>query len=83
VLPHGTNGREVAALVDRGIAPADALRAATVNGAALLGVEDRGTIAPGKLADLIAVAGNPLEDPRTVQDVRFVMVGGRVVRQRM
>jgi imidazolonepropionase-like amidohydrolase len=83
VLPHGTNGREVVALVDRGMTPADALRAATVNGAALLGVEDRGTIAPGKLADLIAVAGNPLEDPRAVQDVRFVMRGGRVLRQRM
>ena len=80
VLPHGTNGREVAALVDRGMTPAEALRAATVNAAALLGVEDRGTIAPGKLADLIAVAGNPLEDPRVVQDVRWVMKGGAVYR---
>ena len=83
VLPHGTNGREVAALVDRGMTPADALRAATVNAAELLGVDDRGVIAPGKLADLVAVAGNPLEDPTAVQDVRFVMLGGRVVRQRM
>jgi imidazolonepropionase-like amidohydrolase len=83
VLPHGTNGREIAALVDRGMSPADALRAATINAADLLGVDDRGVIAPGKLADLVAVAGNPLEDPKAVQDVRFVMLGGRVVRQRM
>ena len=47
VLPHGTNGREVAALVDRGMTPAEALRAGTVNAAELLGVTDRGRIAPG------------------------------------
>jgi imidazolonepropionase-like amidohydrolase len=80
VLPHGTNGREVAALVDRGMTPADALRAATVNAAELLGVADRGRIAEGMLADLIAVPGNPLEDPRAVQQVRWVMKGGVVVR---
>ena len=80
VLPHGTNGREVAALVDRGMAPADALRAATVHAAALLGVTDRGRIGAGMLADLIAVPGNPLEDPRAVQQVRWVMKGGAVVK---
>ena len=78
VLPHGTNGREVAAMVDRGMAPADALRAGTVGSAELLGVTDRGVIAAGKVADLIAVEGNPLEDPKAVQRVRWVMKGGRV-----
>ncbi len=78
VLPHGTNGREVAALVDRGMTPAAALRAGTLGSAELLGVSDRGVIAAGKLADLIAVEGNPLEDPTAVQRVRWVMKGGRL-----
>jgi imidazolonepropionase-like amidohydrolase len=76
VLPHGTNGREVAAMVDRGMTPVDALRAGTLGSAELLGVSDRGVIAAGKVADLIAVEGNPLEDPTAVQRVRWVMKGG-------
>jgi imidazolonepropionase-like amidohydrolase len=78
VLPHGQNGREVAAMVDRGMTPADALRAGTLGSAELLGVSDRGVIAAGKVADLIAVEGNPLEDPTAVQRVRWVMKGGMV-----
>jgi imidazolonepropionase-like amidohydrolase len=81
VLPHGQNGREVAALVNRGMTPLDALRAATLGSAELLGVSDRGVIARGKLADLIAVEGNPLEDPAAVQRVRWVMKGGVVSRR--
>jgi imidazolonepropionase-like amidohydrolase len=61
--------------------PADALRAATVNAADLLGKSDRGTIEAGKLADLIAVAGNPLEDVRVLEHVQWVMHGGQVVRR--
>ena len=80
VLPHGSNGREVAALVDRGMTPADALRAGTLGSAELLGVSDRGVIAAGKVADLIAVEGNPLEDPAAVQRVRWVMKEGVVGR---
>ena len=80
VLPHGTNGREVAALVDRGMTPAEALRAGTVHAAELLGVKDRGRIADGLLADLIAVEGDPLEDPKAVQAVRWVMKGGSPIR---
>ena len=80
VLPHGTNGREVAAMVDRGMTPVDALRAGTLGSAELLGVSDRGVIAAGKVADLIAVEGNPLEDPTAVQRVRWVMKGGVVAR---
>ena len=78
VLPHGQNAREIAAMVDRGMTPADALRAATIGSAELLGVTDRGTISAGKLADLIAVEGNPLEDPTAVQRVKWVMKGGAV-----
>ncbi|MGH7534174.1 MAG: amidohydrolase family protein, partial [Gemmatimonadales bacterium] len=80
VLPHGQNAREFEVLVARGMAPAEALRAGTVYGAELLGVSDRGVIAEGKLADLIAVPGNPLEDPKVLQDVRWVMKGGVVYR---
>jgi imidazolonepropionase-like amidohydrolase len=79
VLPHGQNGKEVAALVSRGMTPLDALRAATLGSAELLGVSDRGVIAAGRLADLIAVEGNPLEDPAAVQRVRWVMKGGVVI----
>ena len=76
VLPHGQNGREVAAMVNRGMTPADAIRAGTMGSAELLGLTDRGTIAAGKVADLIAVEGNPLEDPTAVQRVRWVMKAG-------
>ncbi len=80
VYPHGDNARELATYVDDGMRPADALRAATVNAADLLGVTDRAVIAVGKLADLIAVRGNPLEDVKTVQQVVWVMKGGEVVK---
>ncbi len=81
VYPHGDNAKEFAALVDRGMTPIEAIRAATVNAADLLGVDDRGRIAPGLLADLIAVPGNPLEDVRVLEDVRFVMRGGQVFKR--
>jgi len=80
VYPHGDNARELATYVDYGMRPADALRAATINAADLLGVSDRAVIAAGKLADLIAVRGNPLEDVKTVQQVLWVMKGGVVVK---
>lgn len=81
VFPHGENAGEFAALVDRGMEPLEAIRAATLNGAQLLGVDDRGVIVAGRLADLIAVPGNPLEDVRVLEDVRFIMLGGKVVRR--
>lgn len=80
VFPHGENGKELVALVERGMTPLDAIRTATLRAADLLGVDDRGTIAPGKLADLIAVPGNPLEDVSVLEQVRFVMLGGMVVK---
>ncbi len=78
VYPHGENAHEFGALVDRGMAPLEALRAGTLNAAELLGVEDRGEIAPGKLADIVAVPGNPLEDIRVTERVSWVMKGGVV-----
>lgn len=80
VYPHGENAHEFASLVELGMKPAVALRSATLNACELLGVDDRGEIAPGKLADLIAVSGDPLADVRCLEHVEWVMHGGRVVR---
>jgi len=80
IFPHGDNGREFAALVAGGVSELHALKMATIYAADLLGVTDRGVIAPGKRADLVAVAGNPLEDIRVMEDVRFVMKRGTVYR---
>ena len=79
-IPHGRGAQELIAMVERGMAPLQALQAATVNAAELIGVQDRGRVASGLLADLIAVPGNPLEDISVMADVRFVMKGGTVVR---
>jgi imidazolonepropionase-like amidohydrolase len=81
VFEHGLNAQEFAAYVDRGMSPLDAIRTATINAADLLGVDDRGELAPGLLADIIAVPGNPLEDIEVLEDVRFVMKGGKVYHQ--
>jgi imidazolonepropionase-like amidohydrolase len=82
VYPHGDNARQFAVMVEFGAKPLDAIRAATVNAAELLGWQDRvGAIEPGRYADLIAVKGNPLEDVRTLQKVEFVMQGGRVIKK--
>lgn len=81
VFPHGDNGREFGAMVARGMSHINAIRAGTINGADLLGVEDRGTIDPGKLADIVAVPGNPLDDIDVLTDVRFVMKGGKIYKQ--
>ena len=81
VTPHGENADELVMMVDAGMSPADAIRSATLSGAELLGVEDElGSIENGKLADLIAVAVNPLEDISTLTEVLFVMKEGVVVK---
>ncbi|SEG85170.1 Imidazolonepropionase [Thermomonospora echinospora] len=77
-IPHGRNAGELVAMVERGMTPLHVLRAATVNAAELISADDRGRIAEGLLADLIAVPGNPLEDISVLTDVRFVMKGGKV-----
>jgi imidazolonepropionase-like amidohydrolase len=80
VYPHGENARELEILVRLGLSPLEALRSATLHAADLLRTDDRGVIAPGRLADVIAVPGNPLDDVTVTEDVRFVMLGGRVVK---
>ncbi len=79
VYPHGENAKEFAVYVRLGMTPLDALRSATVAAADLLGVDDRGVVAAGKLADLVAVPGNPLEDITATERVSWVMLGGKVV----
>ncbi|HVF28169.1 MAG TPA: amidohydrolase family protein [Pyrinomonadaceae bacterium] len=81
VIPHGQNAKEFNALVTKGMTPLDAIRTATVNAADLLGVSDRGVIAAGRLADLIGVPGDPLQNVRALEDVRFVMKGGAVFKR--
>ncbi len=72
--------REIAVLVEAGLSPMEAIQAGTRVGAELLGWDDRlGTIEAGKLADMIAVAGNPLEDMAALERVELVMIGGDVV----
>ena len=80
VFPHGENAKELAVYVKLGMTPLAALRTATVNAADLLDKSDRGVIAVGRLADIIAVPGNPLDDVTAAERVQFVMVGGRVVK---
>jgi len=78
VMPHRDARFEFHAMVRRGMSPLHALQAATIHAADVLGVDDRGRIVPGLLADIVAVDGNPLENIRTVEDVRFVMKAGVV-----
>ena len=79
VGPHGINAREFKLMVDAGMAPAEAIKSATVNAADLIGRSAQiGTIEPGKDADIIAVAGDPVADVTRLQQVDFVMRRGTV-----
>lgn len=80
VYPHGENAHEFAAYVKLGMSPLDALRTATLNAVDLLGRDDRGLIEPGRLADIVAVPGNPLQDITVTERVQFVMQGGKVLK---
>ena len=82
VSAHGDNGLEFVLMVEAGMKPIEAIRSATYHGASLLGVLDElGTVEQGKLADLVAVKGNPLDDIKLMQDVRFVMKNGVIYKQ--
>ena len=82
VSKHGRNADEFELLVKHGMPPAEAIKTATVNAAELLGLaQEIGTIEPGKRADIIAVAGDPLADVRVLKQVGFVMKDGRVVKE--
>ena len=81
VYPHGLNAREFGKMVEMGLTPLQSIQAATVNAADLLGWSDRvGTIEAGKFADLIAVDGDPLANVHILENVKFVMKGGEVVK---
>ena len=80
LYPHGQNADGFQDLVEYGMSTAQAIRTATVSAADLLGVDDRGVIEVGKLADLIAVDGNPLEDISRLKDVGFVMKNGTIFK---
>ena len=81
VMTHGENAKEFKVMVEAGMSPINAIRAATINASDLLGVTDRGILAVGKLADIIAVDGNPLENVRILESVDFVMKGGQIYKQ--
>jgi imidazolonepropionase-like amidohydrolase len=78
---HGRNAEEAVVLVKRGMSPLQALRAATVVSAELIDAPDLGRIAPGMLADIIGVAGDPLRDVSVIRRVPFVMRGGRTYKR--
>jgi imidazolonepropionase-like amidohydrolase len=78
-IPHGKNAKELWAMVDRGMTPMQALQAATVTSAELIErAHDLGRVAPGYLADVIAVPGDPSQDITVTEDVSFVMKDGQV-----
>ena len=82
VYPHGMNATEFQLMVEHGMKPLDALKAATSADAELLGLTNRiGTIEVGKLADVIAVPGDPTQDIRQTSKVKFVMKEGRIYKR--
>jgi imidazolonepropionase-like amidohydrolase len=81
VFPHGDNAKELTARVRHGDTPLNAIQSATIVNAELFGTPDRGKIEAGLLADIVAVAGNPLDDVKLLEDVRFVMKGGVAYKQ--
>ena len=78
--PHRWVGKQFAYMVRYGMTPIEAIRSATVAAADLLGWDRVGSIVPGSFADLVAVPGDPTEDIALLEDVPFVMKGGRVLK---
>ena len=81
VSPHGDNAREFQLMVAGGMSAMKAIQAATLHAAELLKIDDRlGTIEPNKLADIVAVKGDPIDDIRILRDIKFVMKEGIVYK---
>ena len=84
VYPHGWNGKQFFYMVKFGLTPMQAIQSATINAADLMGWKDRtGSITKGKLADIIAVEKNPLEDITILEHVKFVMKDGVVYKNEL
>jgi imidazolonepropionase-like amidohydrolase len=84
VYPHGDNAVQMSYMVRYGMTPWAAIRSATTVAAECMGWQDRvGVIAPGRFADLVAVDGDPLEDPEHLTRIGWVMRGGDVVRDEL
>lgn len=82
VAPHGDNAREFIYMVEGGMKPMEAIKAATLEAATLLEIEkDLGTVEAGKIADLVAVPGDPIADIKLMTNVTFVMKAGKVYKQ--
>lgn len=82
VFPHGLNAMEFEYMVGAGMPPLATIQSATIEAAKLLGIEDElGSITPGKLADIVAVRGDPLNDISLLRDVDFVMKAGVIYKQ--
>jgi imidazolonepropionase-like amidohydrolase len=81
VYPHGDNAKQFEKMVEWGMKPIDAIQAATISAADLIGWTDKvGSLEKGHYADLIAVDGNPLADVKILENVKFVMKGGAIAR---
>jgi imidazolonepropionase-like amidohydrolase len=81
VFPHGQNAKEFKLMVDLGLPPIEALRSATATTAELFGIAQKvGTLEKGKLADIIAMPGDPTADITATERVSFVMKEGRIIR---
>lgn len=82
VSPHGQNALEFEYMVEAGMPPMEAIRSATVTTAEMLGIDDRlGSLEVGKIADIVAVDGDPLADIKLLQNVSFVMKAGLLYKQ--
>lgn len=81
IYPHGDNAKQFAVMVRYGMTPVQAIQSATINAAEALGNKEVGVIETGRYADLIAVAGDPSKDVRTLEQADFVMKGGQVIKQ--
>jgi imidazolonepropionase-like amidohydrolase len=82
VFPHGDNYREFIYMTEVGMPNLEAIQSATLNAAVLMGIEDKlGTVEAGKIADIIAVNGNPDQDIKVMKDVIFVMKDGKIFKQ--
>ena len=84
LYPHGTQGRDFEWLVKHGMAPAAAIQAATLVDSQMMGWQDRvGSLEKGKFADIVAVSGDPLQDITELERIKFVMKGGKVIKNEL